>query len=274
MSCYLIYFFVSQQKDNAMKKLALYLVVGVALLGCGGDDDPNSSSNPDPNPDPNTSVKLMPGFYTGTTNEGEVLDGLVDDDSRMWFTYAEVAGGEEEVIGFLTTNSPVLLNNSNFSVPARNYPYDNRGSQETTTNGTYKLNVITGTILEMASKSIEYTLNFNTASFKKHTLNLIDSKTFTGPLYVTSGIGAAEATIVFTTNGNFTGEDSKGCKISGKFTPAVSERYYTTSVTFGQIQCIAAGETLTGVSILDDGNTDLLILGTNSSGDRGMYFGN
>lgn len=259
-----------------MKKLALYIVVGAALLGCGGDDsDSNSSSNPNPNPDPdpNTSVKLMPGFYTGTTDEGEVLEGLVDDDSRMWFTYAEIADAEEEVIGFLTTNGPVLLNNSNFSVAARNYPYDNRGSQETTINGTYKSNVITGTILEVASNSIKYTLNFNTASFKKHTLNLIDSKTFTGPLYVTSGTGAAEATIKFTTDGNFTGEDSKGCKISGKFTPAVSERYYTTSVTFNQIKCVAAGETLTGVSILDDGNTDLLILGTNGSGGRGMYFG-
>ncbi|MDN5566799.1 MAG: hypothetical protein L0G25_08315 [Psychrobacter sp.] len=263
-------FSVSQQEDNAMKKLALYIVVGVALLGCG-DDDSNSSSNP--NPDPNTSVKLMSGFYTGTTDEGEVLDGLVDDDSKMWFTYAEIAGGEEQVIGFVTTNSPVLLNNSNFSAAAKNYPYDNRGSQETTINGTYKSNVITGTILEVASNSIEYTLNFNTASLKTHTLNLIDGKTFTGPLYVTSGTGAAEATIAFTTNGNFTGEDSEGCKISGKFTPAVSERYYTTSVTFDQTKCIAAGETLTGVSILDDGNADLLILGSNGSEGRGMYFG-
>ena len=217
----------------------------------------------------------MPGFYTGTTDEGEYLEGLVDDDSRIWFTYAEVVGGEEEVIGFLTTNSPVLLNNSNFSVSARNYPYDNRSSQKTTINGTYKLsNRIEGSFTNLPSNPIAYTLNLNKSSFKKHTFNLINNKTFKGPLYVTSGTGAVAATIKFTINGNFTGEDSRGCKISGKFTPAVSERYYTTSVTFGQIQCIAAGETLTGVSILDDGNTDLLILGTNSSGDRGMYFGN
>ncbi|ALF60341.1 hypothetical protein [Psychrobacter urativorans] len=256
-----------------MKKLALYLLVGAALVGCGGDDSSsNSNSSPDPNPDPNLSVKLMPGFYEGRTNEKEFLEGLVDDNSRLWFTYAE--DKPDNVIGFLSSNGPIILNNNKFQVSAKGYPYDNnRASRDNTITGDYKLGVINGTFYELPSKPITYNLKLKTASFKKHTLDKIDNKTITAPLYVTSGTGAAEATIKFTTNGNFTGKDIKGCDISGKFTQVASQRYFESSITFGQINCSAAGETLTGVASLDDVDTNLLILGTNGSSGRGMYFG-
>lgn len=256
-----------------MKKLALYLLASTALLGCGSDNS-DSSFNPTPTPTPTPSVKLAPGFYSGVTQENEVLDGLVDDESRLWFTYAEVdSNNDENVIGFINSNNSVLLNNSKFTVSGRNYSYDNRSSRIITINGNYKSEAINGTFFEQPSNPITYNLKFDTSLAKKHTLNLINNKTFNGPLYVTSGTGEAVATITFTTNGNFTGADSKGCNITGKFTPAVSGRYYVSTVTFGQINCTAAGETHTGVSILDNSDDNLLILATNGSGGRGMYFG-
>ena len=264
-----------------MKKLALYIVVGVALLGCGGDDDPNSSSNPDsnpnpdtnPNPNPDPSIKLMPGFYTGTTSEGELVEGLVDDESILDFVYIEVdpVNGNEEGIGFIKSDGPVLLTNSKFTVSAKNYSYDTRPSRDVKITGEYKSPAIKGTIIELPSNPISYDLKLVTSATKKHTYSQINNKTITGPLYVTGNTGLTSATVEFTTNGNFTGNDSKGCNFSGKFTPAVSERYYVASVTFAQINCTAAGETLTGTSVLDDDVNNLIFSAT--KGNRGMTFG-
>lgn len=257
-----------------MKKLALYIVVGAALLGCGDDDsDSNSSSNPNPDPNPNTSVKLVPGFYTGTTSEGELVEGLIDDDSILDFAYIEVdpVNGDEEGIGFVKSNGPVSLTNGKFTVSAKNYSYDTRPSRDITIIGEYKSSTIKGTLIELPSNPISYDVSLVTSAYKKHTYNQINSKTFNGPLYVTGNTGLSSATIKFTTNGNFTGSNSKGCNFSGKFTPAVSERYYAATVTFAQINCTAAGETLIGTSILDDDVNNLIFSAT--KGNRGMTFG-
>lgn len=254
-----------------MKRLALYLLVGAALLGCG-DEEPNVEQKPTSNP----SVKLKPSYVEGFTEEGEFLEGLVDDDSRLWFTYAkgegEGPGQNEKVLGFIKSNNAVLLNNDNFTALGKNYSYDGRSSRNITVTGNYKAaEVISGTFFEQPSNPIKYNLKLNTLLNKRQTLNLIDNRIFTGPLYVTSGTGAVATTITFTTNGNFTSIDSKGCTSTGKLTPVASERYFTSTVTFSQINCDAAGETHAGVSRLDDNN--LLLLATNGAAGRGMYFG-
>ena len=252
-----------------MNKLALYLLAATALLGCGSDD-----SNPTPTPTPTPTVKLTSGFYTGTDSESEVLDGLVDDEGKLWVTYIEVdsMSGDEEAIGFVKSNNPVLLSNSKFKIPAKNYSFDNRPSRDIEVTGDYQAGTINGKLIELPSNQISYELKLDTLSFKKHTFNHINNKTFTGPLYVTGGINNT-AKITFTTNGNFTGSDSKGCNMTGKFTPAASERYYVSTVTFSQISCAAAGETLTGNAILDDDDKNLLLRAANGSGSIGMSFG-
>ncbi|SLJ85301.1 hypothetical protein [Psychrobacter sp. DAB_AL43B] len=261
-----------------MKKIALYLLAGTVLLGCGGDDsDSNSTTNPNPNPDPTQTVTLMPGFYEGTDDEDELLYGLVDDDRKLWITYIEILqpSGDENLAGFMKTNESVLLNNDKFTALGKNYSYDgsnSRSSSDITITGNYKASAISGTFFEQPSNPISYNLKFDTSAFKKHTFTQIDNKTFTGPLNVTSSTGTTAATLIFTNNGSFTGSDSQGCTITGKFTPAASGRYYISTVVFGQINCAAAGETLTGVSILDDSDDNLALSATNNTG-RGMFFG-
>lgn len=261
-----------------MRKIAFYLIVGAALLGCGSDDsssNSNQNNNPDPNPNPNPSpsVKLMPGYYTGTTSEGELIEGLVDDDSVLDFAYIEVdpVNGDEEGIGFIKSNGPVLLTNGKFTVAAKNYSYDTRPSRDIKITGEYNSAAIKGTIIELPSNPISYELKLITSETKRHTYNEIDNKSIIGPLYVTGNTGLSLATVKFTTEGQFTGNDNKGCNFSGKFTPAASERYYLVSVTFAQINCIAAGETLIGTSLLDDDDNNLIFSATKDS--RGMTFG-
>lgn len=201
------------------------------------------------------------------------MKGLVDDNSRLWVTYTEIEDDNEFPLVFVKSNDPILLKNNKFTAQAKNYSYDNRGFRDNTITGNDKSGVIKGTLFEKSSSTIMYDLKLNTSSFKEHTLNVINNKTITGLLYVTNGTSATEATIAFNTKGDFTGKDNKGCTISGKFTPAASERYYKSTITFSLINFNASGETLTGVSILDDDNiNNLLLRATNDSG-RGMYFG-
>lgn len=268
-----------------MKKLALYLVVGVALLGCGGDDDPNSSSNPDPNPDPNTSVKLMPGFYTGTTDEGEYLEGLIDDDSKMWFIYSEPKNSKpgnsetDNFLGIIKSDNTVVLNNSQFAASGKNYSFDNRAYRDITINGNYKaLKAITGTLVESGSITINYNLGYEeTVSAKKHTLNIVDNKIYEAGLYVSGINGSNATTINFTTAGNFTGSDSRGCNITGKLTPSVSQRYFVSTITFFGTSCSVSGykvgEIYKGISVVDgEDDKEILFINTDTTGNTSVVF--
>lgn len=265
-----------------MKKLALYLVVGAALLGCGDDDN-------DSNPNSNFSGPLESGYYSGKATEGsdsEVLDGLVDDEGRLWFTYAEVIDQQENVIGFVSSNDPILLNNGKFATQGKEHShedYDSSGVGYVTSDieiaGNYKSNTLSGKFSDLSSYTINFELNRSTSSeFKRHTIDLITNETITGPLIV-SGIGETEATLSITTDGNFTGTATNGCTMMGNFTPVASERYYVSSITFSVDNCAdAGGETFKGVSVLDYDDVDdevdgLLINATSDNEGRGMYFG-
>lgn len=266
-----------------MKKIALYLLAGTFLLGCGGDD-----SNPTPTPTPTKptpptpSVKLIPGFYEGITEKNELLEGFVDEDSRLWISYENNVPSETSPLGFIKSKAPTLTNDSKFSTLVKHYPY-NRSSpfESTLTGNVYENNNIEGISILQPSVTKKYSLRF-VGQFSKipHTFDNLNNREINSLLSVTSSIGVVRATISFTTNGNFTGSDNKGCTMSGKLAPVVSTRYYVSTVTFGLINCDAAGETFKGISVLNyeeyEGDQDdyLIILATNEDESKGMYFGN
>ena len=246
-----------------MKRLALYLLVGAALVGCGGDD---SSSNPDPD------IKLLPGIYTGTTDEREYLEGLVDDDSKMWFTYLS---SEEGYLGFVNSNDPVVINNSKFNVSAKNYSFDNRASRNMTINGDVQTSkAITGTFIESGSDTIDYNIGYDeTLSDTKQTLSMFDGQIINTDLYRTGTGSPIDTTITFTTDGNFTGFDNSSCILTGKFTPAASERYFVSTMTLSGSACSDAGydvsQTYTGVVLINEDN-ELKLLSTDSMKNKSI----
>ena len=255
-----------------MKKLALYLLVGATLVGCGGDDNSDFSSNPSPNPNP--SIKLLPGIYSGVTNEGEYLEGLVDDDNRMWFTYfAE----QEGFIGFVKSNEPVVLNNSKFKTSGKNYPFDSRSSRSITINGNVQTSkAIVGTIDESGSDKINYNIGYDEASSnRKQTFDMINNRMFNIDSYGTGRNGSIGTTITFTTDGKFTGSDNSSCISTGKFTPAASGRYFVSTMTFSGSACSGAGydvgQTYTGVAVINKDN-ELKLLSTDSMKNKSIAF--
>lgn len=256
-----------------MKKLALYLLVGAALVGCGGDD---SNSDFSDNDNDNLNVNLPAGFYTGTTvygQEQESFEGLVDDDSRMWFTYSS---DEEGLIGFVKSNDSVVLNNSKFNASGRNYSFDKKPPRNLTINGDYKISkTIEGKLIEQES-TVTYNVGYDEVlSNRKQTLAMINNQIYTGNSYVSGISGSSATTVTFTTDGNFTGSDSEGCTIAGKLTPSVSERYFVSTVTFSGTSCddvgYKVGEVHTGISVITD-EDELIFLGTDNTKSIGVAF--
>ena len=250
-----------------MKKLALYLLVSAALVGCGGDD---SSSNSSPNP----SIKLLPGIYSGVTNEGESLEGLVDDDNKMWFTYFAV---EEGFIGFVKSNDSVVLNDSKFKTSGKNYPFDNRASRSITINGDVQTSKdIIGTFDESGSDKISYKVGYDESlSNKKHTANMLDGQIINVDLHRTGASESIDTTIKFATDGKFTGFDDSSCMLTGKFTPATSGRYFVSTMTFSGTACSSAGydvgQTYAGVALINRQN-ELKLLSTDSMKNKSVAF--
>ena len=253
-----------------MKKLALYLLVGAALVGCGGDDDSDFSSNPSPNP----NIKLLPGIYSGVTNEGEYLEGLVDDDNRMWFTYF---ADEEGYLGFVRSNDSIVLNNSKFNVSGKNYSFDNRVSRSITINGDVKTSkAIVGTFDESSSDKIGYNLGYDEpSSNKKQTLDMVNNRMFNVDSYKTGRNGLIDTAIKFTTDGKFTGSDTSSCISTGKLTPAASGRYFVSTMTFSGSACSGAGydtgKPYTGVVVINT-NNELKLLSIDETKNKGIAF--
>lgn len=283
-----------------MKKVALCVLMGASLLGCGSDDSrpgvmpglppggttspstpnqggsnpnqpPTDSNTPPPGPDntpDQSNPKLLPGIYTGEVSDGNVVEGLVDDNKRLWFIYSEA----DDVSGFINSNNNVKTNDGEFSEKGKNYSYEARNSFNNTIEGDFKMSkVLTGSIIGLPSDLATYNVKYDeTKSAKKQTLNMINNKTFNGDSYVTGDQDAGATTIRFNNDGTFAGS-GEGCSMKGKLTPSGSGRYFNSSVTFTSNLCFANGETHSGVALLGDDN-ELIFLGTDAEKSKGVYF--
>lgn len=253
----------------------MYIVVGAALLGCGGDDSDSDIESND-----NLNVKLPSGFYTGTTDEGEYLEGLIDDDSKMWFIYSEPKSSEpDNFLGVIKSDNNVVLNNSRFVASGKNYSFDNRTYRNITINGNYETSkAIRGTLVESGSRTINYNLGYEeTVSAKKHTLDIVDNKIYKAGLYVSGINGSSATTINFTTAGNFTGSNSRGCNMTGKLIPSASQRYFVSTITFSGTSCSVSGykvgEIYKGISVVDgEDDKEVLFINTDTTGNTSVVF--
>ena len=271
-----------------MKKVVLCILISMSLLGCGSDESrpgvmPGLSSGEKPsgskpnqppidsiNPpaQDNTKVSLLPGIYSGTSNDGNILNGLIDDNKQLWFLYTDRFDND---LGFVGSNDKIKGDTGTFDIRGKNYSYDSRSVADITITGDYKTaKTIIGSIYDRPSNATAYKLTVdNTLSNKAQNLSLLNNKFFKGDSYATTDNEGGKATIFFTTEGKFTG-NSEDCSLSGTFTLSGSKRYFITSMTFGNEQnCSIARRNFSGVGLIDrDG--DLIILGKN--GSIGLYF--
>ncbi|WP_201578577.1 hypothetical protein [Psychrobacter okhotskensis] len=284
-----------------MKKTILLVSISISLFGCGSDDSrpgvkpgipspPNTSTTPSvpkppkpptdtveppavPDDKPNEAVyELVSGIYDGVTGQNEIAEGLVDDKKRLWVIYSD-NDSDGDVLGFVNTNENIIGNNGEFSVKGKNYSYYYRNAFDTTVTGDYKTSkVLKGQIFDVPVRSTTYKVDYNEAlSAKKQSLASINNRTFTGIAYITGDTGEGELVIDVHSNGVFTGEDESRCKMTGKFTPSTSQRYFESTVTFGGAPCFAPRETITGVALLNE-NNELIVLGTDANRNKGIYF--
>ena len=262
-----------------MKKIAILSLMSLSLFGCGSDEARPGvppSLPPTSNPStPPTKYDLVSGIYTGVTGQGEIAEGLVDDNKRLWVIYSDnpTVYPDGDVLGFINSNTFVSGNDGEFSVSGKNYSYEDRRALDTTITGNYKqYKILSGKVFGLPVNSTTYQLKYDEVlSNRKQTLVSITNKPFTGIAYITGDDEAGSLDIKFSTNGNFTGKDTYGCTMQGKFTLSASQRYFDSSVIFGGSPCYAPNETLKGVGLLDVDN-ELVIIGTDDNRNKGVFF--
>lgn len=281
-----------------MKKKVLLVLMSIILSGCGSDDSrpgvkpgipspPKTSikpSNPKPPTDstkppvvPDTkptedTYELLPGIYEGDTGEDEIAEGLIDDKKRLWVIYSD-NDPDRDVLGFVNTNENIVGNSGQFSVEGKNYSYYLKSALDTTITGDYRVpKTISGRVFDLPINATTYNLKYNeNLSKTKQKLSDINNKKFTGVAYITGDTEAGGLAIDIKSNGNFTGEDESGCKMTGTFKLSTSQRYFENTVTFGDFPCSAPRESITGVALLNEDN-ELIVLGTDANKSKGIYF--
>ena len=264
-----------------MKKIAVLSLLSLSLLGCGSDEarpgvPPSLPEPSEPSEPSEEAYELLSGIYTGRTSEGEIAEGLIDDNKRLWVIYSDNPNiyPDGDVLGFITSKTGVPDTAGEFDVSGKNYSYESRRALDITITGNYKKpNTLSGKVFDLPINATTYDLKYDEAlSNREQNLLSITNKSFTGIAYISGDDEAGSLTVKIGTKGNFTGKDTYGCTMKGKFTLSSQlNRYFDSTVTFGEYPCYAPNETLKGVALLDkDG--ELIVIGTDDSRNKGIFF--
>jgi hypothetical protein len=235
-----------------MKKVLGFGILALALSACGGgggsDSSSDGSSNGNNNGGGGSTVNAdVMGLYTGSTNQGQSVIGLVDKNNKFWFLYSP--SYSNGITGFITGGLTVSGN----TVKATNGRDFNFGGAEvyaTTLNGTVDAKKsLKGTISYSPSNQVVfdtvYDLTMNKAVANLSTI----AGNYRGESAIVQGIENASLTI--TTTGIVSGVSSSGCTFTGKATPEENTPYYNVRLVFGYSPCYLAGQEVNGVAYYD-----------------------
>ncbi|TXD98350.1 hypothetical protein ES754_05370 [Psychrobacter frigidicola] len=290
-----------------MKKTALYVLIGIGLLGCGSDDSrpgvmpglppggtvqptppnqggstpnqpPTDSSTPPPGPgntNEGSTSESLAGIYTGTTGRNQTVKGIIDQDNNIWFVYGDNADLDINT-GFINANLKAV--NSEINGEGRDYASIDDSADKVTIKGSYQNKVmLSGTLIPEGSKiSDSYSLSYNNQlSSPQQSLARIANKTFNGNVYISKG-GVDSARITVNSDGSFSGSSVEGCKVSGDLSfpqkNTKSAMYFVSTVRLGNAPCYPANQIFKGVGHLDATN-ELIVVGIDDNKRRGLIFG-
>lgn len=293
-----------------MKKIALYVLMGASLLGCGSDDsrpgvmpglpsggtttpstpnDGDGGSNPDQPPtDSNTPPDgpgskpdetkndSLAGIYVGSA-KNKTAKGIIDDDNNVWFVYGDNADLDINT-GLVNANITAL--NGEMTGKGRDYASVDETAERVTIKGTYQKEVsINGTVTpDNSVLGDNYNLPYDkvlSSAQNFQTLARVANKTFDGRVYISKG-GVDSAKVTVKSDGSFSGSSSEGCQVTGNFSfskpNTQSAMYLVSTVRLGNDPCYPANQIFRGVAHLDD-NDELIVVGVDDNKNRGLIFG-
>jgi hypothetical protein len=240
-------------------------VISAALLGaCGDGGWGNQNVPPPPAPAP-TPVTDAQGFYSGMDSGNDNVTSVVLDSGTYYFIWANSITGSFGVVQGTATAASGQFNSTN----AKNYLLGTSTVVNSTISAVYtaKSN-LTGTITP-ASGTVGYTSFSGTYStVYEQTPNLANiAGTYQGAAGSLNAVDAS-VSVTLSASGALVGSGSGGCRFSGTAKPHANGNVYDLTVTFGGTPCVDAGQSVTGVLLVNNGK----LIATGTLADRSDAF--
>ncbi|KQR78764.1 hypothetical protein ASG35_10265 [Burkholderia sp. Leaf177] len=229
-------------------KLLGCALAALTLSACGGGGGGSDNSGGSNFVQPDTSGGVAQGFYSGTDNAGDIINGVVLDTGVYYFVYVNQT---TNTLG-LVQGTASRANGPLVSADARNYVIGQ--NSVTPDNIAFSLAAQTslnGTITPVASGStpVSFTTQYSTVYDQAPSLAAI-AGTYTGA--AGSVKGGESVSVTITANGAVSGRGTSGCIFTGTATPHGTKNVYDATVTFGAAPCLTPNKTLTGVLAVID----------------------
>jgi hypothetical protein len=236
---------------NTMRKTAtigLGVISAVLLSACGGGwGNQNVPAPPAPPPTPVTDAQ---GFYSGMDSLNDNVTGVVLDSGTYYFVWANTISGAFGLVQGTATAASGKFS----STDAKNYTMGTSTVVSSTVSAVYtaKSN-ITGTITPASGTNGYTSFSGTYSAVYEQTPNL---SAIAGSYQGAFGtLNSTDATVTVTLNstGGMVGNGASGCRFSGTAKPHANGNVYDLTLTFGAAPCSDAGQSMTGVLLVNNG---------------------
>jgi len=238
------------------------------LVACGGGGDGDGSSNSIA-PGVSASTATPAGIWTGRTDIGRSLTGVVLDDGSYWVMYS--AANNSAVLAGVVQGTGSAANGTFSSSSGRDFNLEGSGMLD--------LSVAANYVAQSAFNGrLSYTLANATTTFT----STYDS-TYQQPVALTTVAGSYSGTagvadgtegvlVTISSTGAISGSGSSGCTFSGSVAPRPAGSVFNLSITFRGGLCSNGTSTVNGVGYFDTRTGRLLAAALNGSRSNGLLF--
>lgn len=226
---------------------------------------PQKPRNPSPQP-PQDTTNSASGIWNGTTSDGRKISGVVLDNGKFYFLYADssnngiagvLQGSGKTTVGSFSSSDALDFNFQRGEI----YP-------ATVSASFYPQQSFNGSVNYNASSSNSFAATFNPMYLNKVSLETI-SGSYTGN-GISSG-GQVGATIFVNANGTLSGT-SAGCQFSGLVKNRNVGSPLDLQITFGSSPCVMPLQTSNGTAVFDQTNKQIFAAAINNNRSDGFLF--
>lgn len=253
-----------------MKKIFGVSLFALMLTACGGGGSESSNNSTSDNNGGQGSVTHADpmGLYSGNTNLGQSVVGLVDKNNKFWFLYSPpyTSGITGTVIGNFTVNGTTLK-----ATNGKEFYYGGSTVLNTTIDAVVEpKKSLNGKITSTPSNQITFETEYDLTLNKEMSSLQSIAGAYNGESAIVQGIENANLTISNT--GILTGKGQSGCSYSGKITTEQNTPYYNINLVFGNSPCYMAGQEVKGVAYYDSSDKSLYAIAENGNRENAVLF--
>jgi hypothetical protein len=231
--------------------------------------------NPAPTVTPTPIITPVPmvlnaaeGLWSGRSDKGHFLRGLVLDDGRYWIMYSPANSSAFKYVDGVIFGAGNGSNDSFTSVSAKDINFSGLGVNIGTISANYQSGkAFNGSINYSFGTNVSFSSSYD-VSYEK----TADLAALAG-IYPSSVVWTGEAaTLTIDSKGQFTGVGSKGCQLSGNLKVASKGNVFDLSVSYAGNSCPYANTTAAGIAYFDAASKQLFAAAFNATQSHGLVF--